>query len=315
MIRVLLISIFCLLSYVNSIYGLTRDSVTLLFTGDLLLGRDVGRVARYQGGDYLFSSAIDSLFAKADGVIANLECPATTKGYPVNKQFIFNSDPNLLKVLKRHGITHLNLANNHSIDQGRTGLTDTYYNIINHGMIPIGYGDDAIMAAKPMLIKAKDLRNNIYRLPRPIYILSSLRLILENYSYLSNRPSVCEATITALCDTIQSIKQKEPTACIIVCLHWGAEHTLHPMVQQRHDARQLIDAGADAIIGHHTHTAQDVESYRNKPIYYSLGNFIFDLERPINQKGLVAKLVITKKEVKVKTISTITKKCRVFLNE
>lgn len=301
----------CLLSFALGLHGTTRDSVTLLFTGDVLLGRDVGRVARSHGGDWLFSPSIDSLFADADGVIANLECPSTVKGYPVNKQFVFNSDPKLLTVLRHHGITHLNLANNHSVDRGREGLVDTYYNIKSHGMVPIGYGDSAAMAAKPLRLCAADLRHSHDSMPRPVYIVSSLRLVLENYSYLPDRPSVCQSSVDVLCDTVKAVKQRDPKACVIVCLHWGAEHTLHPMPDQRQDARRLVDAGADAIVGHHTHTAQDVEIYRGKPIFYSLGNFIFDLDRPLNRHGMVAKLVITKDDIKVHTVNTVTDKCRV----
>ena len=215
----------------------------LLFTGDVLLSRGVGRVIRYAG-----------------------------------------ADPKVLPALRRHGITHLNLANNHSIDQGREGLTDTYNNILEAGMTPIGYGTGDAEACRPLLLTAE---------PRPVYVLTSLRVMSENYVYMPSRPCVCEASADRLCDSVRALRRREPRACVIVCLHWGVEHTPHPTTEQRHEAHALIDAGADAIIGHHPHTAQDVEVYRGRPIFYSLGNFIFDLDRPLNNRALVARITVT----------------------
>ena len=261
-----------------------RAGVGLLFTGDVLLSRGVGRVIRYAGADRLFSPSVDSLFATAQMVVANLECPATAIDAPLSKRFVFRADPAVLPALRRHGITHLNLANNHSIDQGREGLADTYHNIIKAGMTPIGYGATDAEACRPLLLANE---------PRPVYVLASLRVMSENYVYMPDRPSVCEASISRLCDSISALRRREPRACVMVCLHWGVEHTLHPTTEQRHDARRLIDAGADAIIGHHSHTAQDVELYRGRPIFYSLGNFIFDLDRPLNSRALVARITVT----------------------
>lgn len=261
-----------------------RAGVGLLFTGDVLLSRGVGRVIRYAGADRLFSPSVDSLFATAQIVVANLECPATLAGAQLNKRFVFRADPKVLPALRRHGITHLNLANNHSIDQGRDGLTDTYYNILEAGMTPIGYGTGDAEACRPLPLAAE---------PRPVYVLTSLRVMSENYVYMPSRPCVCEASADRLCDSVRALRRREPRACVIVCLHWGVEHTPHPTTEQRHEAHALIDAGADAIIGHHSHTAQDVEVYHGRPIFYSLGNFIFDLDRPLNNRALVARITVT----------------------
>lgn len=277
------------------------DSLTVVFTGDLLLGRDVGKIARNGHCDRLLTPSIDSLFAKTDLVVANLECPATAIEAPVNKRFVFRADPSLLPALRRHGITHLNLANNHTIDHGRKGLTDTYNNIVNSGMTPIGYGRNAVEAARPMMIAQQ---------PRNVYVLASLQVMSENYVCLPSRASVCEASVSQLCDSIKAIKARDGEACVVVCLHWGVEHTLHPTVGQRHDAHRLIDSGADAVIGHHSHTAQDVEEYRGRPIFYSLGNFIFDLDRPLNRRGLLARLVITPDTLSHRCITVDIDKCR-----
>lgn len=277
------------------------DSLTVVFTGDLLLGRDVGRMAKWRGADWLFTPYVDSVFASSDVVVANLECPSTTIQAPLNKRFVFNSDPRMLATLRRHGITHMNLANNHTIDQGRGGLTDTYCNVEKNGMTAIGYGRNAIEAARAVLLSER---------PRKVFVLSSLRVISENYVSLPERPCVCEASISQLQDSIRALKAKDSTACVVVCLHWGVEHTVHPTVQQRNEAHRLVDAGADAIIGHHSHTAQDVEIYRGCPIFYSLGNFIFDLDRQLNRRALLARLVVGKDSVAHQTIPIEVRSCR-----
>ncbi len=288
---------FCL--FISRIWA--GDTLRVVFTGDLLLDRGVRRMIQYHGADWLFSQSIDSIFANNEIVVANLECPITDIRQSINKRFVFCGDPSVLPVLKRHGITHLNLANNHSIDKGRDGLVDTRNNIIKNGMTPVGFGDNSIEASCPLLISST---------PRNVYLLSSLLVMSENYAYLPDKPCINEATINQLCDTIRRLKYSKPGALVIVCLHWGVEHTLHPTTQQRCNARQLVDAGADAVIGHHTHTAQDVEIYEGKPIYYSLGNFIFDQSKPMNTKAILAEFVITNNSVITHTIPVLIENCK-----
>ena len=97
------------------------DTLTVTFTGDVLLDRGVRKVIEQHQGDAgcLFSPSVDSVFAGSHLVIANLECPATIIKSPALKNFVFRGEPEWLQVLREHGVTHLNFANNHSIDQGR----------------------------------------------------------------------------------------------------------------------------------------------------------------------------------------------------
>ena len=118
-------------------------AVSLLFTGDILLDRGVRETIEHKGIDHLFTREVDSLFHSCDYVIGNLECPATNIHQPDYKLY-----------LKAHGITHLNLANNHSIDQGRAGLVDTWRNVTAAGIIPFGAGNTMSEAAEPLVIRA-----------------------------------------------------------------------------------------------------------------------------------------------------------------
>ncbi len=279
---------------------MVTDSVSVTITGDILLDRGVRKVIEQKGTDAVFSPFVDSVFQSSDIVIGNLECPATKIKEPSFKQFIFRAEPEWLFTLKQHGITHLSLANNHSVDQGRAGLVDTRENVVSAGMIPIGAGRTMEEAARPVLLTSS---------PRKVYVLASLQLALENFAYLSEKPSVSQEDFDTLVERVRHLRSSEPDSYIIVTLHWGGEHTLQPVTIQRVRAHQLIDAGADALIGHHTHTLQTIEEYKGKPIYYSIGNFIFDQRKPVNTKACMVKLTITKESSHVETIPVEIIKC------
>lgn len=264
------------------------DTITITFTGDIMLDRGVRKRIEAVGMDSLFSASIDSLFRTSDYVIGNLECPATKINAPAYKKFVFRTEPEWLECLRKHGFTHLNLANNHSIDQGRRGLQDTHENVLKAGMIPVGAGKDMEAAARPVLIDSTI---------RPLYLIASNRLIPENFAYLPNEFSISQESFDTLLARVKRLRATEPSAVIVVSMHWGWEHQLQPTPMQRVQARQLADAGANALVCHHTHTLQTMEQYHDCQIFYSIGNFIFDQYKPINAKAAIVQLVITADDV------------------
>ena len=276
------------------------DTLNVVFTGDILLDRGVRRVIDKHGVDHLFTEGVDSVFRSAQVVVGNLECPATKIQSPVQKLYIFRGEPEWLEALKRHGITHLNLANNHSIDQGREGLMDTRQNIIDAGITAIGAGANMTEAAEPVLLS---------RTPRNVWLVPSLRLALENYAYLPDKPCVSQEPMDSLLNRVHRLRKADSTAVIIVSLHWGGEHTMHPVKSQRWDARQIIRAGADVLVCHHTHTLQDVEDINGHSIFYSIGNFIFDQSKPENTKACLVQLEITPETVTTEAIPIEIKNC------
>lgn len=275
-------------------------SLTVVLTGDILLDRGVRQVIERRGADHLFSPGVDSVLCSAQVVVGNLECPATKIEAPVFKRFIFRGEPEWLQTLHRHGFTHLNLANNHSIDQGREGLMDTHRNIQRAGMVPIGAGATMNEAVQPVLLAES---------PRRVYLVPSLRLALENYAYLPDQPCVSQEPMDSLLERVRMLKRADSTAIVIVSLHWGGEHTLQPVPRQRVEAHQLIMAGADVIVCHHTHTLQTVEEYRGKMIYYSIGNFIFDQSKPLNSRACMVRLNIKRDGLTVETVPVEIRQC------
>lgn len=292
---------------VHGVYGAkpqTPKSTTITFTGDILLDRGVRQVIERHGADHLFSRDVDSVLRLSQIVVGNLECPATHIKAPVQKRFIFRAEPEWLSVLKKHGFSHLNLANNHAIDQGREGLLDTQRNIQKASMTAVGAGRNMNEASQPVLLTSY---------PRKVWLIASLRLALENFSYLPEKPCVSQEPFDSLLMRVHTIKRQDPQAVVIVSLHWGGEHTLQPVPSQRLQAHQLIQAGADVLICHHTHTLQTIERYRGYDIYYSIGNFIFDQQKLLNRKACIVKLQMTADDLKVETIPIEIRRCTPFI--
>lgn len=261
------------------------DTLRVAFVGDVMLDRGVRQSIERHGVDALFAPEIDSLFRRCGRVVANLECPATGIRRPVHKRFIFRAEPEWLAGLRLHGVTHLNLANNHAMDQGREGLRDTRQQVLRHGMTPFGMDSTADAACRPLLLAES---------PRRVWIFTSLRVPSENWAYLPDRPSVCECTIDTLVVRIARLRRREPQAVIVAMLHWGLEHDTLPTCRQRIAARRLVAAGADCLVGHHTHTAQPSEWVQGRPVFYSLGNFIFDPVRPLNAAAWLLRMDVTR---------------------
>jgi poly-gamma-glutamate synthesis protein (capsule biosynthesis protein) len=264
-----------------------EETLTLSFTGDVLLDRGVREQIEKNGIDYLFEE-VSPCFHSSDAVIINLECPVTDTVSPINKRYIFRANPEWMPALRKNGITHAALANNHSIDQGRRGLESTSRHLIQAGIVPLGYGENQTAACMPTFISKKGME---------VALFNSVLVPIENWVYLEDRPGVCQATVESLVSEIQSLKKRKPSCYVVVVLHWGIEFQLQPTFQQRQKAYQLIDAGTDVIIGHHPHVVQKEEIYKGKPIFYSIGNFIFDQNTPETSRSVLIKMRFEKEKV------------------
>lgn len=277
-----------------------NETLTVCFTGDLLLDRGVRlRIERY-GLDTLFSN-VSVLFHKSDAVVANLECPVTNRKTPINKHYIFRGEPQWLNSLKKAGITHLAMANNHSNDQGRDGMEDTYHSLVLNKLVPVGFGKNHTLACQPVIIKKGNIQ---------LAVFNSVQLILENFPFLPDRPCVCQANAEELASAITTFKKDHANAFVVVILHWGEEYETKPMPTQIADATKIIQAGADAIIGHHPHVIQTIGRIDGKPVFYSLGNFIFDSNRPNTSVGLIVQLIFNSRKTTVIEHEIKIKNCK-----
>lgn len=270
----------------------SREEITVVFGGDVMLDRGI-RIGIESKGFHHLTASIEDELSKADFGIVNLECPATNINSPLHKKYVFRANPVYLSDLRDAGITHCILANNHSYDQGREGLISTAANLKQANLGSIGFGVDQQSACAPVLINKNDVS---------VAIFSSVVLPLESWIYAENKPGMCQATIEDLCRQISDFRKEHPTVHIVVTLHWGVEYQNTPTSHQREQAKQLVAAGADAIIGHHPHVIQSFEEIEGKPVFYSMGNLIFDNKNIKTHEGILVKLIMRKDQIKVKAI-------------
>ena len=277
-----------------------ESEIKIVFTGDVLLGRFVEKRILKSGADSIFSNVSD-IFRKADYTVINLECPVSEIETPVLKKYVFNGRPEYLESFSKSGITHCIMANNHSYDQGRQGLKNTYEELIKHNLVPVGFGDNHKASCKPVIIEKNGIRAALF---------ASVRLPLENWVFLEDRPCPCQASIDELCTGIKEYKVEHPEDFILVSLHWGVENRIYPHPGQIKDAKRLINAGADAIIGHHPHVIQKMMFIEGKPVFFSIGNFVFDNSSPRQKKTVAVELTLKpNKEIKSKLYPVYINNC------
>lgn len=260
--------------------------IKLLFGGDILLDRGVRVEIEKKGVIALFDS-VESIFdeynSEYDFILANLECPLIDESSPIPKRFSFHAPTSYADSLKKVGFTHLFLANNHTNDHHRKGLSNTFNSLKKAGIIGIGYGKTHSESCQPVFIEKNTTK---------IAIFSIVRVPLENWFRMEDKPSICQLETHELVEKIKKLKEKEPQTIIIVSLHWGTEYQFLPKAEQRKEAHLLTLAGADAIIGHHPHVTQSIGFVNEKPVFYSLGNFVFDQEGEFRDRCILVEFEI-----------------------
>lgn len=227
--------------------------VVIRFFGDIMLGRNVEVwVNKTDNPRYPFEH-IRPAFDGADLLVANLEGPILEQHIPTLTGSVrFNFATSSAQALVDEGFDMLSMANNHDLDYGPDGFANTREWLTGHGIQPFGHPQ----FASDEYIAIRQVRDR--------------QLILFGFNAYPNGYSDDKIALVA------STTQANLDAFAVVFMHWGDEYQLRSNLKQQEFARELIDAGADLIIGAHPHVVQEVEEYQGKAIFYSLGNFIFD---------------------------------------
>lgn len=239
----------------------------VLFTGDVFLGRDVER--RNAGELVTRPLEIFDTFSDLDAVVINFEAPIPQTHAPTpdfGMQFSVSS--RFLPVLADAGVTHVSLANNHTLDHGTAGFEHTQESFRTHGIDPFGH---------PTQLTFDSIS----------YIESTgHRLAVVGLHTLYGLPSAG--------DIHRVLSQATETADMTVLyVHWGEEYQLQQSDEQEQLAHTLVAAGADLIIGHHPHVVQGIEIIDDVVVLYSLGNTIFDQYFSTDvQEGILVELVL-----------------------
>ncbi len=240
---------------------------TLVFAGDVYLSDYVLAAYQQSGIQGILSKELRKELKQADVTMVNNEFPYSTRGtQALNKQFTFRVDPSYVQILSESGIDLVTLANNHVLDYGTDALLDTFHTLREAGISYAGAGNSLERAAKPIRKKAN--RHTFG------FLAASRVFPTVSWNVENAQPGVFSAyDPSRLLAAVKDARAECDFLCVYV--HWGIERSTTPEEYQVTLAHALIDAGADAVIGAHPHVLQGVEFYNGKPIFYSLGNFIF----------------------------------------
>lgn len=243
------------------------EEFTMFFTGDVMLQYCRGVYAE-KGINGLITPYIQQEMVNADMTVINNEFPFSTRGTKApDKQYTFRVDPTYVSALLDMGVDVASLANNHALDYGQDALIDTFSTLDNAGIPYVGAGETKERAEKAIFVEAGG---------RTVGVLSASRVIpVVEWNIETRQPGLfCTYDSSRL---VQRIKEIE-SQCdyVVVFVHWGIERKAFPEEYQRNLAKQYIDAGADLVVGNHSHVPQGIEYYNGVPIVYCLGNFIFN---------------------------------------
>lgn len=258
-------------------------SIRLLLAGDVTAtGRTAGSL-KAENRNQLWNNTRD-LVQSHDYSICNLECPLLTAGVPIRKIGPnLNGDPMLAAFLKSWGFDAVGLANNHIMDFGPEGLESTFRTCELAGLKTFGAGPNLMEACAPHRVQIHGQRVS--------FIAAAEEEFCGAHETKAGVPPLRPISL------FRRIKSERPNAdWIIVIFHGGNEYYPLPRPGLQELCRFSITAGADAVVGHHPHVLGGYEVFEGKPIFYSLGNLLFDSTKPRPngwQSGVFLSLVLS----------------------
>jgi len=233
--------------------------VTLSFTGDVTIGGNVqvsgktyfDRELERHNGDITFPFRnVKAIFLTDDLTVINFEGTLTTAGKNPKlskNRFLFRAPPGYVRMFRSSGVDAVSLENNHVLDMGKDGLEETKQTLRSAGISYACEGEPAIVYAR------------------------GVKVGLLAYQTFGGRH---DEIIARLPQDIASLRA-EGCGIVIANYHWGDDSSYKPNPNQVRLGRATIDAGADLVVGHHSHRINPIELYKGKYICYSLGNFSF----------------------------------------
>lgn len=240
---------------------------TLLFAGDVLISSRIQNYYNAEGVVRIVSEELLQEMKNADILMLNNEFPFSNRGTPMeDKQFTFQCEPQYVSVLKELGVDIVSLANNHTLDYGREALSDTFETLEEAGILYAGAGETRERAEQVQIVEVNGKKFG--------FIAASRVIPVTDWDVRNRTPGM----FTTYDDTrLTEVVTEAEKECdfVTVFLHWGIEYEEYPQEYQRTIAKNCFQAGADAVIGAHTHCLQGIEFMDGKPVYYSLGNYIF----------------------------------------
>ncbi|MEX2010873.1 MAG: CapA family protein [Chloroflexota bacterium] len=234
------------------------------------------------------AGVVRALVKGADLAIANFENPAPDRFRWHTTGTVFSANPRLIDGLRNAGIDYVSLGNNHIRDAGANGIIQTIANLEKRGIAWSGAGRNLAQARRPAMLDAGGTK---------VAVLG-YDTIAKYYAASATRAGSAQMTAAVVKADVAAAR-KAGADLVIVFPHWGTEYDATPFAGQQRLARAAIDAGADIVIGNHAHWAAAMEIYKGRPIWYALGNFVFDqVWSEPTMEGITLELTFVGKELR-----------------
>lgn len=253
--------------------------LNISFFGDLYVEK--GRVKK---PETIFDD-VKHLLQWGDYNVANFEGVATdltTRAFP-DYPFALRMEKDFPTVVSRAGIKYLTLANNHSMDFGYAGLKESIDELEKADISTTGAGSNLKVASIPLTLLGYDIRVAIFAM--------TTTYPLEAWA-TDSKPGVAFASLERIKELIKDAQQNHDF--VIMTFHWGEESSLLAKPHQHELGTYALKNGADLVIGHHPHVAQEVTFVDGKPLIFSLGNFVFTSVSDLTELGFAAQVELCK---------------------
>ena len=258
----------------------TGGDITLAFAGDVHF---TDRTAKLMADPAHAFGPIVPLLSDADLTMVNFESAVTSRGSAQPKQFHFRTVPTAFDAVRAAGIDVVTFANNHVLDYGPVGLSDTLAAVQAARFPYVGIGENADAAWAPYVTTIRGRRIAIIG-------VSQVDELASSWVATATRPGEANAIdTTRTLAAIKAARQKADT--VLVFMHWGTEGNPCPNAAQKSLAPKMAAAGADIIIGAHAHTLQGNGWLGKTFVAYGMGNFLWWLPSYSTETG-VLKLVL-----------------------
>jgi poly-gamma-glutamate synthesis protein (capsule biosynthesis protein) len=239
----------------------------------------------HDGWDALFADVAD-LFQSADYGFVNLETPVAPAHSHGSKPFMFDAPVALLDSLKASGVKIVSFANNHVMDQGWPGFTETREHLRAEGLEFSGTSNSAQEGWKPVILEKNGIKVGVLGMTR--WLNGNRNPDKDDQPHVNFFPYPNDSGGAPGLDeqgVLDAVKAARAQCdFLVLSIHWGIEYAPAPRPEDVETAHKLMDAGASVLVGHHPHVLQPVETYfttdgRNTVIFYSLGNFLSNQSR------------------------------------
>lgn len=264
--------------------------ITIVATGDTMLGRGVGNrlISQGRSAEYPFEK-IKDILSLGDIIYTNLETSITAseQGLDPAKKYVLKMKPEIADSFLYAGFNMVSLANNHLMDYFERGLVDTMKLLDENNIVYAGAGMNIREARKAAVLEVKGVRVGLLSYTDFADLYYAAGEGKPNYKHGAdeNKSGVAGRVLEDILEDIAAAR--DSVDILMIALHWGIEESFEVTDSQREFAYKLLDSGADIILGNHPHQFQGIEIYKGKPIIYSMGNLIMDQNDPENQESFL----------------------------